>query len=40
MRDRAASAYLKDDTDSKRWLQSRQPVTATGLGNADVWEWK
>jgi predicted dienelactone hydrolase len=34
------NAYLKDDVDSKRWLQSRRAVTSTGLGEADVWEWK
>lgn len=34
------NAYLKDNADSKRWLQSRRPVTATGLGDVDVWEWK
>ncbi len=34
------NAYLKDDAQSTRWLQSPSPITATGLGNADVWEWK
>lgn len=34
------NAYLKDDTDSKRWLKSKRAVTATGLSADDVWEWK
>lgn len=34
------NAYLKNDADSKRWLQSQRAVTATGLHNDDVWEWK
>lgn len=34
------NAYLKDDTNSKRWLKSKRAVTATGLSDDDVWEWK
>lgn len=34
------NAYLKDDADSRQWLQSGRPVSATGLGTSDVWEWK
>ncbi|MDA0590353.1 MAG: acetylhydrolase [Planctomycetota bacterium] len=34
------NAYLKDDATSKSWLQSNRAVTTTGLGTADVWEWK
>lgn len=33
-------AYLKDEAASRRWLQSRRPLTETGLGDADQWEWK
>ena len=34
------NAYLKDDKQSKQWLQSDKPITETGLGDDDVWEWK
>ena len=34
------NAYLKDNAASKRWLKSRQAITATGLAKTDVWEWK
>ncbi len=34
-------AYLKNRAESKAWLQSKKPLTATGLSeNRDVWEWK
>lgn len=34
-------AYLKDDTESKAWLQSTKPVTESGLNEiSDIWEWK
>ncbi|MEZ6063925.1 MAG: dienelactone hydrolase [Planctomycetaceae bacterium] len=34
------SAYLKDDAEARSWLQSQQPISGTGLGSDDVWEWK
>ncbi len=34
------NAYLKNDSDSKHWLHSEQPLTATGLNDDSVWEWK
>jgi len=33
-------AYLKDDADAKKWLQSQNPIITTGLNDVDVWEWK
>ncbi|MEM7391175.1 MAG: acetylhydrolase [Verrucomicrobiota bacterium] len=33
-------AYLKDDPKAKTWLRSKQPLSKTGLGQADIWEWK
>ena len=33
-------AYLKDDSEAEAWLQSQQPITASGLSEADKWEWK
>ena len=37
---RENSAYLKGDAEAKRWLQSKQPISNTGLSDDDVWEWK
>jgi len=34
------NAYLKGDATAKRWLQSKRVVGESGLGAADVWEWK
>lgn len=34
------NAYLKDNAESKAWLQSNAPIVTTGLSEADVWEWK
>ncbi len=34
------NAYLKGDAKSKRWLQSKQSILESGLGDTDVWEWK
>jgi dienelactone hydrolase len=34
------NAYLKGNAASRAWLQSQQPISGTGLGAADVWEWK
>lgn len=34
------NAYLKDDGKAQAWLQSMKPIAETGLGSADVWEWK
>lgn len=34
------NAYLKNNADSKKWLQSKRAITTTGLSNGDVWEWK
>lgn len=33
-------AYLKDDTQSKQWLQSNQVIPKTGLNDQNLWEWK
>ena len=35
------NAYLKNDAESKAWLQSNRPVTETGLSESnDDWKWK
>lgn len=34
------NAYLKGDKKAKQWLQSKKPISETGLSEADVWEWK
>lgn len=34
------NAYLKGDEQSKKWLQSVRVLPESGLGEADVWEWK
>lgn len=33
-------AYLKNDSEAKRWLQSESPVKQTGLSGRDKWDWK
>lgn len=34
------NAYLKGDDNSRQWLRSQRPITASGLGAGDVWQWK
>lgn len=34
------NAYLKDNQESKQWLQSKQPLVEMLLDEGDVWEWK
>ena len=34
------NAWLKDNTDSKAWLHSNDPIATTGLTESDIWEWK
>ncbi len=33
-------AYLKNDIQARKWLQSDSPLKKTGLGDQDVWQWK
>ena len=33
-------AYLSGDQAAKQWLQSQQPITATGLSDKDQWQFK